>query len=431
MFQPEQIEKYAEIVFPNHRFNEKNQQRMACPIHEGRDKNFAFDMNRGVWTCHSHCGSGGMVQLEQRLHGGTREEATERLFKLLGMASQFAAKQIVCTYDYVDAAGKLLFQKIRLDPKDFRIRTPVGEKGYVYGSPDKLRPLYGLPGVITSNVCLIAEGEKDADTLNGIREWSAGQMGKVYATTPGAADSWAPHHAPFMAGKKVVIFEDNDEKGRHFSKRVCESVFPYAYSIRIVRFEEMPEKSDVSDYVAQHGEAALIEKIRTSSLYVPPAVEDEPSSIVEGMHFAMSGSPETNWLIEGVIQAEGNGIIMGDPKAGKSLSVVDMIVSMISGTPWHGCAIPERVRVGLVTREDAPGLTKKRIRRLVSGKNLANLDLDNWLWINSREQTRGFDILEDSDFNRLVKDFKRERCRIVFFDVFNRIHRLDENDNTQ
>ena len=53
-------------------------------------------------------------------------------------------------------------------------------------------------------------------------------------------------------------------------REFCESVFPYAYSIRLVRFEEMPEKADVSDYVAQHGEAALIEKIRTSSLYAPP-----------------------------------------------------------------------------------------------------------------------------------------------------------------
>jgi len=164
---------------------------------------------------------------------------------------------------------------------------------------------------------------------------------------------------------------------------------------------------------------------------LPPAVEDEPSLIVEGMHFAMSGSPETNWLIEGVIQAEGNGIIMGDPKAGKSLSVVDMIVSMISGTPWHGCPIRERVRVGLVTREDAPGLTKKRIRRLVSGKNLANLDLDNWLWINSREQTKTFDILDEGEFNTLVRQFRKKDCQIVFFDVFNRIHSMNENDNQE
>ena len=431
MFTPEQILKYAETIFPGHRFTSRSEQRMKCPIHDGRDRNFAFNLNRGVWTCHSHCGSGGLVQLEQRLRGGTREEATERLFKLLGIAGQYASKQIVCTYDYVDPAGKLICQKLRLDPKDFRFRTPIGERGYVYGSPDPKRPLYGLPGVITSNITLITEGEKDADTLNALRHWPAGAWGQVYATTPGAADSWMAHHAPFMAGKRVVIFEDNDEKGRMFRERIAESVFPFAYSVRFVRFTEMEEHADVTDYIQKFGEAALLEKIKASEVYQPPDPEKRSSTLIEGMQFALSGSPETDWLIDGVIQADGNGIIMGDPKASKSLTLVDMIISLISATPWQGCAVKERVRVGLVTREDAPGLTKKRIRRLIAGKKLSHLDLDNWLWVNSREQTKSFDLMEDSDFNALVEDFKQKTCRIVFFDVFNRIHRLDENDNTQ
>lgn len=431
MFSPEQIRKYAEAIFPGQRLSSRPLQRLKCPIHDGRDRNFAFHLDRGVWTCHSRCGSGGMVQLEQRLHGGTREEATERLFKAIGMASQYASKQIVCTYDYVDAAGKLLSQKVRLDPKDFRWRTPVGDHGYTYGAPDPKRPLYGLPGVITSNITLITEGEKDADTLNAVRDWFAGAWGRVYATTPGAADSWMAHHVPFMAGKRVMVFEDNDEKGRMFRERVCAAVFPLAYSVRFVRFTELEEHGDVSDYLQQFGEVALLEKVKHAEAYVPPKPEERPATVIEGMQFAMSGNAETNWLMDGVIQQEGNGIIMGDPKASKSLTLVDLILSLISGTMWFGCAVPNRVRVGLVTREDAPGLTKKRIRRFIAGKHLANLDLENWLWVNSREQTATFDLMNDADFIPLVEDFKANRCQIVFFDVFNRIHRLDENDNTE
>ena len=59
------------------------------------------------------------------------------------------------------------------------------------------------------------------------------------------------------------------------------------------------------------------------------------------------------------------------------------------------------------------------------------MDLEDWLWVNSREQTKTFDIQEDLDFRSLVRDFKNRQCAIVFFDVFNRIHRLDENDNSQ
>jgi RecA-family ATPase len=133
-----------------------------------------------------------------------------------------------------------------------------------------------------------------------------------------------------------------------------------------------------------------------------------------------------------VIQQEGNGVICGDPKASKSLLSVHLIAHLISGTPWFGHAIRERVKVGLVTREDAPGLTKSRIGRLIRGERLQNISsLDGWLWINSREQTKTFDILDDSEFNMLVRQFKKKECRIVFFDVFNRIHTMNENDNQE
>lgn len=431
MFSTDQIRKYAESVFPNHRFTDRAAQRMACPIHQGKDPNFAFDMNRGVWTCHSRCGSGGMVQLEQRLHPNlSREAVTEKLFKFLGMAPKIRGGQIVCTYDYVDASGNLMFQKVRLEPKDFSFRTPVGRDGYTYISPMKIRPLYGLPGVITANCLLITEGEKDADTLNRISEWPSGTMGKIYATTPGGADSWGAHHGPFCAGRRVVIFEDNDEKGRKFSKNASHGAFPFAHSVKVVRFDEFDEKMDVTKFIEGFGLDELLKRIKNTPFWRPPEPENQPSTIVEGISFANSGSAETDWLIEGVIQAEGNGIIMGDPKAGKSLSATDLIINLISGTPWHRCRVPERVKVGLVTREDAPGLTKKRIQRLIAGKSLANLDLEGWLWVNSREQTKSFNILNDEDFSALVRDFKKQQCRIVFFDVFNRIHQLDENDNT-
>jgi len=262
MFSPEQILKYAEHVFPGHRFTDRPEQRLKCPIHNGRDRNFALNMSRGVWTCHSRCGSGGLVQLENHLRGGTREEATERLFRLIGMAPQYQQKQIVCTYDYVDTAGKLLFQKVRLEPKDFRFRTPVGANGYQYASPPSQRPLYGIMGVLTANCILITEGEKDADSLNMIHDWPAGPLGRIHATTAGAAGAWTDEHSMYMAGKRVVIFEDNDAKGRESSLAIAKSCHPLAQSVRIVRFDEMQEKSDVSDFLKAHSVELLLEKIR-------------------------------------------------------------------------------------------------------------------------------------------------------------------------
>ena len=58
--------------------------------------------------------------------------------------------RIVATYDYRNAAGTVLFQVVRFDPKDFRQRKPDGNDGWVWELGDTPRVLYRLPEVIQS-----------------------------------------------------------------------------------------------------------------------------------------------------------------------------------------------------------------------------------------------------------------------------------------
>ena len=40
-------------------------------------------------------------------------------------------KAIAAIYDYSDATGRLVFQVVRFDPKDFRQRRPNGNGGWL------------------------------------------------------------------------------------------------------------------------------------------------------------------------------------------------------------------------------------------------------------------------------------------------------------
>jgi len=40
--------------------------------------------------------------------------------------------KIVATYDFVDETGKLLFQEVRYEPKEFKLRRPNGNGGWVW-----------------------------------------------------------------------------------------------------------------------------------------------------------------------------------------------------------------------------------------------------------------------------------------------------------
>ena len=80
-------------------------------------------------------------------------------------------RRIVATYDYRDADGTLLFQSVRLEPKDFRQRRPDGNGGWAWNLKDVRRVLYRLPALSAadpSEPAFIVEGEKDADRLAGL-----------------------------------------------------------------------------------------------------------------------------------------------------------------------------------------------------------------------------------------------------------------------
>ena len=74
--------------------------------------------------------------------------------------------RIVATYDYTDADGKLLYQVVRYEPKDFRQRRPNGNGGFTWSLGDR-RVLYRWPELkqFPDATIFVCEGEKDADRV--------------------------------------------------------------------------------------------------------------------------------------------------------------------------------------------------------------------------------------------------------------------------
>lgn len=70
----------------------------------------------------------------------------------------------VSAYDYTDAAGSLLYQTVRYDPKEFRPRRPDGRGGWAWSLQGVRRVLYRLPepaeDLAAGRTVLVVEGEK-------------------------------------------------------------------------------------------------------------------------------------------------------------------------------------------------------------------------------------------------------------------------------
>lgn len=128
--------------------------------------------------------------------------------------------KLVKTYDYLDAEGNLLFQKLRYidesGKKTFKQRKPSDDGQWVYSLGDIPKVLYNLPAVLRARSMgapiWVVEGEKDVDTLT--------DMGIVATTMPGGAGKWLDIHTEALSGATVEIIADNDEVGLKHAKDV-------------------------------------------------------------------------------------------------------------------------------------------------------------------------------------------------------------------
>lgn len=172
--------------------------------------------------------------------------------------------RVVATYDYRDEAGAALFQAVRLwapppRNKDFRQRRPDGKGGWVWDLDGVRRVLYRLPELIAagradvSTWVFVAEGEKDADAL--------ARVGLVATTNPMGAGKWRAEFAELLRGRRVCVLPDNDAPGRAHADAVEKSLRGVAREVVRLDLPGLPDKGDVSDWLAAGGTAADLEAL--------------------------------------------------------------------------------------------------------------------------------------------------------------------------
>ena len=183
-------------------------------------------------------------------------------------------RRLVATYRYADAAGVLLYEVVRFEPKDFRQRRPDGRGGWIWNLGDVARVLYRLPELVASvadgRPVFVVEGEKDADNLAA--------LGVVATTCAMGAGKWRPEYNDALRDRHVFIVPDNDEPGRAHAEQVAEALADVAASVKIVELPGLPPKGDVSDWLAAGGtkEALLTLTQRGEAWECPPGARAAP-----------------------------------------------------------------------------------------------------------------------------------------------------------
>lgn len=426
----DQVRLYFEHSLPGQPITSTREVKLKCRFHDDQTPSLSVNLEKGTWFCHAGCGGGGLKQFEQKLNGGTLEEAFHRVLEVVNAGHLFESQKSKpeAIYTYCDAQGREIFQKLRYEGKRFSQRRRLSDGRYEFKLGDIKKPLYRLPEVITANVAIICEGEKDADRIASLNLSEKDQTTRVAATTNfDGAGKWRDEYSPSFANKRAVILADNDQPGRDHAEKVAASVSKFAAGVRIVHLPGLAEHGDVSDWLdAGNTDEQLIAEIKKAPTWTPK--ERPHVMLVDAVQFAATAPTETPWLVENIIQEGGNGIIVGEPKAGKSIFSIDLLLAVATGTKFLGFSVPRRRKCALVSREDYPGMTQRRIVQLFRGSD-RKLDIDGWMWVNTRLQTPTFLLSDDLQVCRLIEEFRREKIEFACFDVFRKLHNEDENDN--
>ncbi len=148
-------------------------------------------------------------------------------------------------YDYQDEKGNVLYQVVRMIPKDFRQRHKNGEGNWVWSTEGVQKVLYHLPEIIKiqDETIYLVEGEKDADSL-----WD---WGCIATTNAGGANNWSSEFSKYLIGKKVVLIPHRDSPGREYSKTVARSLEGKARELKCVLLDA---GKDISDWLELDGD---------------------------------------------------------------------------------------------------------------------------------------------------------------------------------
>lgn len=343
-------------------------------------------------------------------------------------------------YEYTDENGEVLFKverRERAGGKTFLQHGPDGQGGFVCRKgcmQGVRRVLYRLPELIAADpaaLVFVCEGEKDADRL--------AKAGLVATTNPGGAGKFLREFATTLAGRRVVVLEDNDKAGRDHAADVLAKLEGIAAEVAVLRLPG-GDKSDVSDWLNNGGSAFDLHK-RALEALAKAGPDLLPSLDLAAL--AKQRAKPVEFAIERIVPVGEVTLFTGPGSAGKSLlaqqlcTVAAAAMGSIGGVDT---CLGLGVRAGpalYVTCEDSAEHLHFRQERLCETLGVDMASLANRLHLVSLRGELGNELEGEDDkgnyspsaaYHRLAATIKATGAKLVALDNVAHLFAGNEND---
>lgn len=301
-------------------------------------------------------------------------------------------------------------QKLRYSDKHFGWRQPDGKGGWIWNRKGLPRSLY-IAGELLG-VMAVAEGEKDANTLHRLG-WDA-----VSAEDGAGEDKWHSEYTEQLKGRHVLIFQDNDDKGKAFAQETAAALNGSAKSVRVLDLStvwpDMPEKADVSDMVEHYGDERACQLIADLTHNTPEWTPQSGPSVFDT--FGFFSVPDLTdeerkppeFIVEGMIPC-GLSFLSGPPKARKTFLALQMAAAVATGNPFLGRST-KKCDVVYLDLEGSKSRVSTRSDRMT-------IQIPRNVYITNRVQKKLSDGLVE-ELRKLHRE--RPQIRLVIIDTYSR-----------
>lgn len=441
-----------------------------CPLHGDRKtKSFSANLRTGQWTCHGKCAdAGNLVQFVSRLEGCSLQEAEKQLrdagswevhssspprredpFAELASRPEVSIPQdeaspaapvhvpskqraIAATYDYVDLQGRVVFQVVRYEPKDFRQRRPLegNSAGWDWRVPRELRTIpYRWPSVRAAlrkdGTVWLVEGEKDVDACNAAFE-ALGMKDHVATTYQGGAGAWADENRRDLMKSRLeegrlFCVPDRDEQGSNMAQAVLE-----LFGDRVT-FYAVKQGKDLSDHLEAGRSVVDLDQvthdeIRDGSWWHPlPELVDVGRLVSEPY-------PEVEYFVHNMLARGDCALLAGPSGARKSWVTLDLAVAIATGQQiWGTGDEREPAPVLVVDMENHPDELHRRVHLIARAREIAPSDLQGQLLITP--PCDGYSYRRDGTAARLARLVRHYRPALIILDSMTAISDIEDDNN--
>lgn len=207
-----------------------------CPAHEDLRPSLSVFMYKGnlVFNCFGGCAKDKIKDLV------VIGAETENKGQITYDTTPFWELKVAKTYNYLNAKGKILYQKVRFIPKSFAIRYKKRNGKWGWGMNGHDPVLYNLPNVIRSRRIIVVEGEKNADAIIN--------LGLTATCNYDGAGKWLDSYNRYLYGKEMWLIPDNDDAGIAHMSLVYEKIHKITRS-KIVNLPGLSYKQDPYDWI--------------------------------------------------------------------------------------------------------------------------------------------------------------------------------------